>query len=203
MPGSWVGRLEERQLGVKKDWVLDQPDFDRLLEWLDQDREMAGEKYEMIRRNLIKIFNCRGCPTPEELTDETINRVASRVAVVAPDYSGDPSNYFYGVAKIVYLEYMKVKPVLVAPLAAPSEEEQRAEQVLYDCLENCIRALDAGSRNLVLEYYVGEKRDRIEQRRRLAERLGITPAVLRLKAYRIRLGLQKCVAVCVRRQNSH
>jgi hypothetical protein len=198
-----VGCLEERQFGVKKDWVLDQPDFDRLLEWLDDDREIAGEKYEIIRRNLIKIFNCRASPNPEELADETINRVASRVALVAPDYTGDPCNYFYGVAKIVYLECMKARPVLVAPLAPTSEEEQRAEQVLYDCLENCIRVLDAGSRNLVLEYYVGEKRDRIEQRKKLAKRLGITPAVLRLKAYRIRLGLHKCVGGCVRRQHSH
>lgn len=181
--------------------MLDQADFDRLLEWLDDDdREVAGEKYEIIRRNLIKIFNCRGCPNPEELADETINRVASRVGVVAVTYTGDPSNYFYGVAKIVHLEYMKTRPTLVAPLAPPSEEEQQAEQILYDCLENCVRALEAGSRNLVLEYYVGEKRDRIEKRKELADRLGITPAVLRLKAYRIRLGLQKCVAVCVRRQ---
>jgi hypothetical protein len=188
---------------VKKDWVLDQADFDRLLEWLDDDdREVAGEKYELIRRNLIKIFNCRGCQSPEELADETINRVASSVAVVAITYSGDPSHYFYGVAKIVYLEYMKNRPVSLAPFVSPSEEEQRAEQRLYDCLENCVRLLDSNSRTLVTQYYVGEKRARIEQRKKLADKLGITPAVLRLKAYRIRLGLQKCVTTCVRRHDS-
>ena len=47
-----------------------------LLEWLDPNLDLAGEKYEEIRRGLIKIFGYRGCSDAEGLADETINRVA-------------------------------------------------------------------------------------------------------------------------------
>jgi hypothetical protein len=46
---------------MKKDWVLTQDAFDKLLNWLDSDRERAGQKYETIRLRLIKIFTCRRC----------------------------------------------------------------------------------------------------------------------------------------------
>ena len=58
---------------------LSQEAFDRLLAWLNPNRALAGEKYEEIRRRLIKIFTCRGCTCPEVLADETINRVARKV----------------------------------------------------------------------------------------------------------------------------
>ena len=45
---------------MKKGWVLTQELFDTLLDWLDPDRERAGQKYETIRLKLIKIFTSRG-----------------------------------------------------------------------------------------------------------------------------------------------
>src|SRR5262245_21687271 len=69
--------------GVSKPTPAPGPDmtpeeFDRLLLWLNPDRDKAGEKYEWIRKRLIKIFVCRGCNVPEELADKTINRVARK-----------------------------------------------------------------------------------------------------------------------------
>ena len=52
--------------------------LDRLLHWLDRDRDRAGQRYEQIRSGLIKVFLCRGAVDPEELADETINRVARK-----------------------------------------------------------------------------------------------------------------------------
>jgi hypothetical protein len=40
--------------------------FTRLLHRLDADRERAGEKYEDLRRTLIRFFEWRGAPYPEE-----------------------------------------------------------------------------------------------------------------------------------------
>ena len=60
--------------------VLRQDEFDRLLTWLDPDPERAGSMYEKIRWRLIAILAARGCRVPEELADETIDRVARRVA---------------------------------------------------------------------------------------------------------------------------
>jgi dihydroneopterin aldolase len=64
---------------MKKNWELSQETFDALLAWLDSDRDQAAMKYEKIRRALIKIFTGRACVEPEDLADETINRVARKL----------------------------------------------------------------------------------------------------------------------------
>lgn len=53
--------------------------FNLLLERLDADRELAGEEYERLRKRLVKFFLVRGCHSPEDLADETFNRVATRI----------------------------------------------------------------------------------------------------------------------------
>jgi hypothetical protein len=72
--------MEESSL-FKKDWVVTQSAFDRMLAELDPDRERAGEKYEQIRQKLMKFFQWRGCSSSaaEEHTDRTIDRVARKV----------------------------------------------------------------------------------------------------------------------------
>ena len=44
----------------KKDWILTKEAFERLLALLDVDRELAGQKYENVRRKLIEFFEARG-----------------------------------------------------------------------------------------------------------------------------------------------
>src|SRR5215510_991230 len=92
---------------MKHDWFLSQEAFD---DWLDSDREQAGIKYEDIRRRLIKIFTGRACVEAEDLADETINRVSSRLSVIKEEFKGDRARYFFGVANKVYMEYMRRKP---------------------------------------------------------------------------------------------
>src|ERR671916_839429 len=85
----------------------------KLLSWLDPDPEQAGMKYEVIRRGLVRIFTCRGCFEADELADETINRVARKAEFLINKYSGEPAHYFFGVAKKVYLEYLRKRPSFV------------------------------------------------------------------------------------------
>src|SRR5687767_5895715 len=108
--GFWqVITLSETRL-MKNQWVVTQQAFDRLLDWLDADRDSAGSKYERIRVRLIKIFTCRGCGEADDLADETINRVTAKLGDIVESYSGDPALYFYGVAQKVHLEYLRKKP---------------------------------------------------------------------------------------------
>lgn len=179
---------------MNKDWLLTQEAFDALLAWLDPNREKAGEKYECIRLRLIKIFACRGCYEPEDLADETINRVSKRLKEIASTYSGDPARYFYGVANKVHLEHVRRKPLPVPP--APPEPSEDIEKE-FECLERCIQQLTANNRELVLQYYQQEKRAKIDHRKILADQLGIALNALRIRACRIRASLQKCVQSCV------
>jgi RNA polymerase sigma factor (sigma-70 family) len=187
---------------VNSDRSLTQESFDLLLSWLDPSRESAGKKYEDIRSRLIKIFLRRGCPVSEELADETIDRVVRKVHILAGDYDGDPALYFYGVAQKVFLEYAKKKPPVEltenpAPKSqglSPTAEIERKHQ----CLDQCVEALDAESRELILGYYQGEKSAKIDYRKELAARFGIAVNTLRMRAHRIKAELQRCVSNCLR-----
>ena len=176
---------------------LTQTAFDSLLTWLDPDREQAGKKYEHIRQRLIKIFTCRGRLDAEELADETINRVALKVAKIAKEYVGDPALYFYGVAQKVFLESLRKRPPAVMPPPVLRSEEIERE---YECLERCMGQLSQSNRELVLEYYKNEKGAKISHRKKLAESMGIAQNALRIRAHRIRLTLQQCVQVCLEQE---
>jgi DNA-directed RNA polymerase specialized sigma24 family protein len=180
---------------MHKNWVLSQEAFDALLDWLDSDREQAGLKYEDIRRRLIKIFTGRRCAEPEDLADETINRVTSKLGEIEKEFKGDRIRYFFGVANKVHMEYIRRKPPPASPL--PAADSNRVE-IEYRCLERCIDQLSEENRKLLLEYYA-EGPTRSERRKALAEALGIASNALRIRAYRIRVALQECVEKCVER----
>lgn len=178
---------------MKKEWILTQDSFEALLDWLDPNRDVAGQKYEIIRSRLIKIFACRGCFEAEDLADETINRVTSKLKEIEGSFFGERARYFYGVANKIHLEYLRRKPP-PPPLPRPDSNEIEQE---YDCLERCLQRLTPNNRDLVLQYYREERQAKIDHRRRLAEQLGIALNALRIRAHRIRASLQDCVRDCV------
>jgi DNA-directed RNA polymerase specialized sigma24 family protein len=175
---------------------LTRESFDLLLDWLDTDRESAGREYERIRARLIRIFACRGCRVPEELADETINRVARKVREVAGDYKGDPAFYFYAVGLKVYLEYSKSMPS-VLPVPAPATDRDDFERRL-DCLDRCLDALSSENREIIMAYYGAEAGSKKEVRKNLAAKLGIGPNALWIRAHRIRNQLRNRMEDCLR-----
>ena len=181
---------------IKSKWVLNQESFDRLLMWLNPDREAAGRRYEDIRFRLIKIFMHRGCPVAEELADETINRVARKVAEIESDYVGDHALYFYGVANNVFLEHVKKRP---GPLPLPDPDPPDEKEKNYRCLEKCLEHLTPQNRKIIVGYYTHEKKAKIENRKALADSLGISINTLRMRAHRLKAGLQDCVFDCIDR----
>jgi DNA-directed RNA polymerase specialized sigma24 family protein len=182
---------------MRRQWNITQDAFDKFLAWLDPNREQAGAKYEDIRRRLIKIFACRGCAASEDLADETINRVIRKMQDLADSYTGEPALYFYGVARNVHLEHVKKNP---APLPLPPSDPPEQKEREYECLERCMKVLTPGNRELMLEYYKEEKHAKIVHRRELATRLGVAVNALRIRAYRIRAGLQGCVENCLHQE---
>lgn len=179
---------------MNKDWELSKEAFDALLAWLDSDREQAALKYEKIRTGLIKIFTGRGCVEPEDLADETINRVTSKLKEIEKDFTGDRTRYFFGVANKVHLEHLRRK--LPQPPPGPPPDPDLIE-LEYSCLERCIARLSKEDRDLLLRYYGADGRREIEHRRALAEELAIAPNALRIRVYRIRQTLKQCVQKCV------
>ena len=181
---------------MNKNWELSQEAFDALLAWLDSDREQAALKYEKIRRDLIKMFTDRGSLDPEDLADETINRVTRKLKEIKKTFTGDPARYFFGVAKMILLEHLRKKIPQIAP--APPNDPNQIE-LEYNCLEQCIERLSKEDRELLLRYYGADGRVETEHRRALAKERGIAPNALRIRVYRIRQALKQCVEKCVER----
>ena len=189
--------------------ALTQESFAALLLFLDADRERAGEKYEELRRTLIRFFEWRGAPFPEEHADETLNRVARKLG--AGIEIRNMSGYCYEVARLVFLEAMKGVDSrresldwAESDLVAPSDlsGDQIGKELRLSCLEDCLGALPAESAELILEYYRYEKRGQIDRRRAMAERFGLRREALANRVQRLRDRLEHCVSVCLRRKTT-
>jgi RNA polymerase sigma factor (sigma-70 family) len=186
--------------------VLKQEDFDKLLAWLHHDRLQAGQKYETIRESLIKIFSWRGYDDAEDLADEVVNRVAAKMRWLVENYVGDPALYFYGVAKKILLELerreqpLPLDPKMKAPDTAIQPDEAEATACREECLQKCLRELDADDRMLILAYYQKSKQAKIDYRKELARQFGLGTNALRVKVFRIRANLKKCIQQCLQNE---
>jgi len=194
----------------KRQGDLTSETLNRLLDWLDHDRDRAGQRYEQIRSRLIKIFECRGCTAAEDLADETINRVAEKTQQIAGSYVGDPASYFCGVAHKIYLEHVRrVTSRLTTSAADVAETREPLPEeadVRYRCMEQCMERMSMQNRDLILAYYgaANGPQDKIARRKELSQRLGIGANALWIRTHRIREGLKKCVKMCVdRRRTDH
>jgi DNA-directed RNA polymerase specialized sigma24 family protein len=183
---------------AKKLNVLQQEDFDRLIAWLDADPAGAALTYERIRWRLISILASRGCAVPEELADETIDRVARRVADIQDNYVGDKAIYFLGVMNNVHHEYLK-RPKILKPPGAVDDVEMNEKKHL--CLDKCLDRLNANSRHMIKHYYAADKQAKIDLRKQLAVEFGVSLNTLRLRALRIREKLQICIEQCLQTQS--
>ena len=186
---------------MKKAWELDPQAFEKMLDWLDKDREIAGQKYEAIRLRLIKILQYRGCFRGEELADVVIDRVARKADSLTETYEGDPAHYFLSVANKVFLEFRR-EPVAVElpddlagqPVNPATEDDFQPE---YECLKKCLANLPAEKREFIVGYYQEDKKAKLINYKRLAEKAGIEFSSLHARAFRLRASLQKCVLKCL------
>jgi DNA-directed RNA polymerase specialized sigma24 family protein len=181
--------------------------FDKLLASLDPDRDRAGERYEEIRRGLVCLFEWRGAPDPADHADETLNRVARKLDEGTE--VADPFSYVYGVARLVLLEAYKSREreravIAELPVRSPlqPDPDDTGAALRFDCLERCLDELAHESRDFLTAYYQGDKRVKIENRQRLADRLRIPLNALRLRARRAREKLEMCVETCVNRRST-
>ena len=183
---------------IKKS-TISQSDFEMLLDWLDQNRDNAAQKYEKIRQKLIRIFYGRGCFEAEELTDETFDRVTSKLPTIIESYTGEPALYFYGVANNVHHEWIrkqsKTKQIeFEDKIKSPETIETDVE---FACLENCLEKLSDEHRRQVINYYSENKSAKIEFRKKMADELKINNATLQIRMYRIRQRLRQCISNCI------
>jgi DNA-directed RNA polymerase specialized sigma24 family protein len=185
--------------------VLDQHALRRLLDGLDPDPARASQRYERLRRSLIKVFAWEQHADAEALADETFDRVSRRLA--EGTIILDVPAYAQRIAELVHLETRRTarrrdatrldQARAMAPRTADAGVERR-----HACLERCLDELGAGPRDLVLRYYTHDGRARIEQRDAIAQELGLSAGALRNRMLRLRERLESCVRGCARDDQS-
>ena len=196
---------------MKKDWSPTQDSFQLFLQWLDQGVDSGGGKYLEMRRRLVAYFDRKNCLTPDELADETLARVAQTLQEKGQITDLEPAHYCYVTAKFVFLEYVRhtkqgpvaletismcgPQPFTAAVKPVPDAEGLQQEQLL-SCLDRCLKKLSAVDRELILEYYLGEKQEKIRLRREIGMRLGLSANALSIRACRIRAKVEQCVKEC-------
>ena len=178
--------------------------FSRLLRWLDDGEDSHGAGYLQMRQRLVAYFERRGRTSADALVDETFNRISRTLDVSGRILVRPPARYCFVVARYVFLEDVRRERRCVSfddgrgdlePAADAREAEattlQRERQLTT--LECCLARLTPQQRELVIEYYRGAKRQRIERRREMAERMGISMNALGIRMSRLRSRLHACM----------
>ncbi|MEO6725479.1 MAG: sigma-70 family RNA polymerase sigma factor [Blastocatellia bacterium] len=174
----------------------------KLLECLDPNLEIAGEKYEDERRKLIRYFERRGVISPDELADITLDRVAQKL-----EDGEDIVNigaYCYTAAHWILKEYWRrdennvssIEDIDLIKLTVDNSVEIEEKELSLNCLDLCLKNLSLETRDLIVEYYRADRRQRIKVRQAMANRLGINREALSNRMQRLRKKLEECIENC-------
>lgn len=195
-------RLIDPQLrGIVKKLTTPKEPFDALLEWLDPDREKAGQRYETIRAGLIRIFIAKGVSDAEYYADEVMERVTRRLPEIQADYVGDPARYFHGVARNIVMEAGRRKEVATDVLPEGVHTDP-PESDASECLTKCLQELAPEKQEFILDYHLYHGHEKVVHHRQMASELSITEGALRTRAHHLRVNLEKCVLRCIDHQGN-
>jgi DNA-directed RNA polymerase specialized sigma24 family protein len=144
------------------------------------------------------MFKARRCVFAEDLADATFERVMRKLTDLTIEFTGDPARYFYGVAKKIYLEYQRKTTAthsgsqfsLLMNTVDPDLEK------LLEKLDEALTVIPESDRELILSYYTGSGKSKINYRRALAEQFGLGPNALRLRVFRIRREIRTYMSRC-------
>lgn len=170
--------------------------FDGLLRALSEDARDAADRYALLSRRLEAYFRWQGCADGQHLADQVMDRLARRLA--EGEAVVNITSYALGMARLVAKEAhareMRERRVASQFVLMPSSGQ--ADDSALTCLEGCLGRLSSDRREHLLAYYTAD-RSRIDERRRLAQRLGVSPLALRNRMLRLRQTLEGCVARCL------
>lgn len=167
-----------------------------LLTNLSKDEDEAAVLYTLLHESLVRFFEIKGLSEPVQAADETIDRVAVKLA--AETKIDDVTNFAFGVARYVCLE--KLRRERISFRAADRFYDGRTESVperedaIGERLRQCLAGLYESDRKLLLEYFDGSSEDRNSDRRQqLADRESLSLNALRNRVSRLKRRLGECL----------
>lgn len=186
----------------KPKWSLNEAALAALLNRFSSERDKAGEEYVLARRKVVRYFEYRKVVQAEDCADETFDRVARRIQ--EGQQIENLMAYIFGVARMIYQEWLKTQPIIdgneVEPPPVPPPRPEPDPDVRLICFDRCIEEIGVENRDLILGYYEGEGREKIDNRLALAKKLGIPLNALRIRVHRIKRMLEECIANCLQNE---
>lgn len=189
-----------------------QDDFNRLFGRLDPDPEVAAGMYVTLRQKLVTFFRQNNCHPANDHADEALSRIARRDDF---DEIRNVEAFAYGVARIMKLDiYEKARREVPLDDSLGGRYISTGRDVEIDiiedidrprrsrCARHCLEKLPADERALFLGYQMVADETRIQDRKKLAERIGIQEGTLKTKVCRIRLDLERCARKCLARRKT-
>jgi DNA-directed RNA polymerase specialized sigma24 family protein len=85
----------------------------------------------------------------------------------------------------------------IADLAGAPVTQADEHESLLECFDACLETMAPEERSVLTQYYEGEQRAKILNRRRLATALGVSENALRIRMRRFRDKLEQCVQTCI------
>ena len=185
----------------------------KFLNWLDEGKDSDSQRYLEVRRRLELYFDRKNCVAPAKLADETLNRVARKLEENGEIAGVAALQYCYNTAKSVFLDTLlsEKRTPFHRPLANSNSANPSGQSVnlleadpatdrkkkIADCLDSCLKTLSSADRDLIVDYYSGQQRGKIERRAALAARLSLTANALSIRASCVRQKLELCTHACL------
>lgn len=171
----------------------------KFLRLLDPNAERAPEKFAELRLKLVKFFEWRRCPDPENLAHDTILRALQAVESGKELTRDDNTAFFFAVAKNVVHESRRSaasRPTVPVDegIAQTSGDQQAYDtRILYQQLEaRHLAVLEPNERVLLTRYH-------LEDHEMLAKELSLSPGTLRVRAHRLRQRVLHAMTLDARR----
>ena len=135
-----------------------------------------------------------------EALEDTVGRVDHAIVLRSYNHLEDPSRALDRVLALLKPGgTLTIVDNVAFGLVRNRAHAERAErEKRLTCLERCLNAMSPDVRNVLTDYYQGEKDLKIRGRKAIAERLGIPLNALRIRACRHRAKLEECVRACLR-----
>lgn len=139
----------------------------------------AGAAYRRMHAKLEAYFRWQAIEGGRELADKTMDRIARRLAAGA-SIAPEPADYILEVARAIAREESG------AEKEPARDVSQAEEQARVEALEACLLVLGDQDRAVFEPYQA-----RAEARAKIAQELGVSLPMLRLKASRIRARVER------------
>jgi DNA-directed RNA polymerase specialized sigma24 family protein len=194
---------------------LQDREFQLLLTTLGDSSERGAHEYLNLHKRITTLFiNSQSC-APEELADETLNRLAHQLAEGKEINPGSSFPYAYGIANNIRREHWRScesckrrrirrddendgdsLDSLPAIDSLADKEDVDGKGRMLECLDECLAKMNKEERLLLLEYYSEDKTQKIVTRDRMATRLSVTSGALRQRLWKLRTPLRDCTEEC-------